>query len=177
MPSQYNTSLAKYVSPQHKFGGVKGVGEYYDLDDAIWLTQPYKDWRNNFTLSIDSITVISGGSGYTSKPIVTVTGDCTTPATMVAVINTAGAVTAITITDSGVGYTSTPIITITQGGGTGATAIAVCSPGSVRSYKTSIKFDRYEYSSSIVDWAASTVYTLDQLVRYNNKVYKADNSL
>ena len=173
LPSQYNTSLAKYVSPQHKLGGVRGSGEYYDLDDAIWLTQPYKDWKNNFTLSIDSITVISGGSGYTSKPIVTITGDCTTQATMVAVINTAGAVTAITITNSGVGYTSTPVITISQGGGTGATAIAVCSPGSVRSYKTSIKFDRYEYSSSIVDWAASTVYTLDQLVRYNNKVYKA----
>jgi hypothetical protein len=56
-------------------------------------------------------TIISGGSGYTNNPAVTITGGGGTGAKATATqIN--GVVTAITITNPGSGYTSAPTITI-----------------------------------------------------------------
>jgi len=56
-------------------------------------------------------TVSSGGSGYTSDPVVSVTGGGGTNATAIAVVQ-AAVVTGITITSAGIGYTDTPAIVI-----------------------------------------------------------------
>ena len=75
--------------------------------------------------SLDGITIVTGGSGYTSAPTVTVaaapTGGTTATATATIV---GGVVTAITVTNVGAGYTTTPNVSITGGGGTKATATA-----------------------------------------------------
>lgn len=76
--------------------------------------------------TVKSITVTSGGSGYTSAPTVTVAGGQVTATATVS----GGQVTAINITDYGTitkstNYTTAPAITITGGGGTGATATAL----------------------------------------------------
>ncbi|HEX9161141.1 MAG TPA: prepilin-type N-terminal cleavage/methylation domain-containing protein [Thermoanaerobaculia bacterium] len=71
---------------------------------------------------ITSITVTTGGSGFTSAPTVTITDPTGTGATAVATVG-GGAVTSIKVTAQGSGYTA-PTITISGGGGTGATATA-----------------------------------------------------
>jgi hypothetical protein len=43
-----------------------------------------------------------------------------------------------------------------------------------RSFYTTIKFDRCEYSSSVVDWQANTVYAEGTLVRYLDAVYSVN---
>ena len=173
LPAQFNTTLNKYISPRHVLAQTDITGEgVYSFNDTIWTRGEYQSWKSNFALSIDSVTIVNGGSGYTEPPEVIIAGEATIPATMTARVSTAGKLIGIDVTYAGDGYTSTPVITFKGGNGTGAVAAAVVSPGSVRSYKTTIKFDRYEYETSVVDWKASTAYDLDQLVRYNNKVYK-----
>ena len=172
LPSYYDTGLAKFVSPKLSTDGLEGS---FLSTDPIWTTWPYSQWNANHTLSIDSVNIVNGGSGYTSAPTVTVTGTATTPATFKAIVNTAGVVTSVEVVTAGAGYTTTPTLTISGGSGTGATAIAVTSPGTVRSYKTTIKYDRYEYESEIVDWTAGTSYEPGTLVRNNNKVYEVKN--
>lgn len=76
--------------------------------------------------SIFRVKVLTGGSGYTSAPTVTINGDGT-GFTATAVL-TGDTVTAINVTNAGNDYNVANII-LTGGGGTGATAEAVLSPG------------------------------------------------
>ncbi|HEX2976598.1 MAG TPA: hypothetical protein VHO68_11740 [Bacteroidales bacterium] len=71
-----------------------------------------------------NINVGNSGSGYTSAPIVTITGGGGFGAAAYATLG-ADTVRFITITDMGQGYTATPTITLTGGAGTGASATAV----------------------------------------------------
>ncbi len=73
--------------------------------------------------SISEITVESGGSGYTTSPLVSIVGGGGSGASATAII-TKGVVSRILINNGGTGYTSQPSITIVGGGGQGATATA-----------------------------------------------------
>jgi hypothetical protein len=80
--------------------------------------------------SVGTITITSGGSGYSAAPIVTISAPNQTggiQATATATI-TSGVVTAITITEPGTGYTSAPTITFSSGAAS-ATATAINQPG------------------------------------------------
>jgi phage tail sheath protein FI len=73
---------------------------------------------------IDSIQVLSGGTGYSSAPTVTVTSSSQELVPCVATASIAnGSVIAITVSNPGALYEN-PVVTITGGGGTGAQAIA-----------------------------------------------------
>jgi hypothetical protein len=61
-------------------------------------------------LSLDSVAVVAGGSGYTTPPTVVFTGNAINPAEAVAVLNSQGEVVAINVTYAGSGYTATPTI-------------------------------------------------------------------
>lgn len=63
------------------------------------------------TGAVSSVTVTSGGSGYTTAPAVTFSGGGGTGATATAVL-TNGVVTSVTISAGGTGYTSAPTVTI-----------------------------------------------------------------
>ena len=76
---------------------------------------------------VGSVTVTSGGSGYTSAPTVTLTGGGGSQAEATATLSN-GAVDRITVNPGGSGYTSAPTVDITGGGGNGATAIASLFP-------------------------------------------------
>ena len=87
-------------------------------------------------IEVRSITVTSGGSGYTSIPTVTISGGSGEGATAVAAIDedplsdTYKQVTAITVTEGGDDYTAAPTITISdpnEASGTKATATATLS--------------------------------------------------
>lgn len=85
----------------------------------------YKDdpnWQMSRRYGIGGASVTAGGSGYSSTPTVTITGEGSGGKAVATV--SAGAVSAITITDPGA-YEINPTLTITGGGGSGATAAVV----------------------------------------------------
>lgn len=61
--------------------------------------------------AVSSVTVVSGGSGYTAAPAVTFSGGGGTGAAATAVV-TDGVVTAINVTAGGTGYTTAPSVTV-----------------------------------------------------------------
>jgi hypothetical protein len=66
--------------------------------------------------SVQTITIINGGAGYTSSPdIAIIGGGYITQATAICDID-AGQITEIVITNAGNGYTSTPLVELTGGG-------------------------------------------------------------
>jgi hypothetical protein len=78
----------------------------------------------NASSGVLSLTVTSGGSGYTAAPTVTISGGGGSGATATATV-ASGVVTSLTVTAAGTGYTSSPTVTFTPvSGGTGAAATA-----------------------------------------------------
>jgi len=146
-------------------------------NSTLWAKTPWDEWYNNYTLSIRSVVITNGGSGYTVAPVITVTGECVEPAEMTAIINGAGQVTGVIIDNYGSGYTSTAIITFTGGNGTGAAAAVTMGNSLVRQFTTVIKYDRYEYSSDIVEWEPDTEYSAGTLVRYLDRVWSANSTV
>ena len=105
----------------------------------------------------------------------------TTAATATATVKD-GAVTKITVTGIGANYTTTPTVVLTGGKTDGTTptdrakAYANLNNDLVRDFDTTIKFDRVSSTSKVIDWAASTAYAYNDLVRYNNQLYKVTNA-
>jgi hypothetical protein len=120
---------------------------------------------------------VSDKSG-TFKMYVTPT---TTAATATAIIQ-GGVVTKINVTGVGANYTTTPTVVITGGKTDGTTptdtakAYANLNNDLVRDFDTTIKFDRVSSTSRVVDWAASTAYAYNDLIRHNNQLYKVTNA-
>jgi hypothetical protein len=162
-------------------------------DSEIWATWPYNQWFNNYSLIIDDIVVVASGAGYSEPPAVIITGDAVQPATATAVTNSNNQVVGVIITNPGLGYRATPVITFEGGNGSGARAYArMAGPGISANYnestqgelvsynlsrfvKTTIKFDRYQYQSSVTDWTPNVVYQNGDLVRFNNQVWSANS--
>lgn len=166
VPAYYDSTLNQFVSPILDDSEFPKSLSALPSTSSLWSTFPWSQWFNNYKLQVKSVTVLNGGSGYTVAPQVVVTGDATTQATMTATVNTAGQVTGITVITAGSGYITTPTLTISGGNGTGATAVVVLEPQQVRDFKTTVKYDRITYSSTVTDWSANTVFTAGQLVRY-----------
>lgn len=186
-PSYYrrDIDLPQYISPillPYTKSTAVGTGTPSDIADTaadaqIWLESPWKEWYNNYLLSIESVQMINGGSGYTVAPQVVVTGECVEPAEMVAVINSLGQVVAITVIYAGLGYSTTAVITLEGGNGSGARAYAVMGNQLVRSIRTTIKYDRYQYQTTIAEWQANVSYPAGTQVRYADVVWQADQTV
>jgi hypothetical protein len=130
---------------------------------------------NSFT-GITEILVTNAGSGYTTQPIVTITGDGI-GATAVAKVSNRR-IESIQITNRGTGYTRA-LVTISGGNGFGATAIAVLDAryGSLRTFyydedanKQIVDSDAgtIDYDSGIVtlsDLRVLSVNTSDEFIR------------
>ena len=186
-PSYYDRLLEipQYVNPvllPYTKSTASGTGKPNSIADTpanaeIWTLWPWSDWYNNYLLSIVDVTMIDGGTGYTEPPQVVVTGDCVTPATMTAIVNSAGNVVGVNVVDPGAGYLTTAVITFTGGNGVGARAYAVMGNNLVRSFKTTIKYDRYQYTSTISNWQTDTTYAIGTQVRYLDTVWEANQSV
>ena len=83
---------------------------------------PYYYYETNANSRIERISVIAGGSGYSSAPTITIQGNGS-GATAVATVSN-GAITSIRVTSKGSGYTSSTV-SITGGGGSGGQALAI----------------------------------------------------
>jgi len=194
LPAYYNTSLItpKYTSPillpyaqSDAFNSALTTESNVPSISTLWSDWPYNQWYNNYLLKVTSVTVITSGSGYTNAPTVVFTGDAVVPATGVAIINSFGQVASVVITDGGSGYSATPTVTFSGGNGVGVVAtgytvmnydvVTSTYTGLVRSIKTTIKYDRFQYFSDVQDWNESGTYRDGTLVRYDNRVWKASS--
>jgi hypothetical protein len=181
-PAYWNTLLEtpQFVSPvltPYTLSGslVENTVSNAAPNAQIWLEEPWSEWYNNYLLSIDSVTVYSQGTGYTSPPQVLVNGVVDNNFT--AVVNSAGQVIAVNIANNTESYSVTPTITLLGGNGSGAVAVPVMVSGLVRSIKTVIKYDRYQYASTIVEWQANATYAAGDQVRWNNLVWSANTTI
>jgi hypothetical protein len=99
---------------------------------GILRTAQIEETSQSFT-GVTEIQVANPGSGYTTIPTVTITGDGTGATATAKVIN--GKIESITVTNRGVDY-SRALVTITGGNGFGASALAVLDSrfGKVRTF-------------------------------------------
>ena len=186
VPAYYNTDLTipQYISPillpyQHATAQAFNTLSDTASNNTLWADWPYSQWFGNYLLHVDSITVTHSGTGYTIAPtvlIVPADGDTGSGATAVAVLNSSGNIVSITLLNSGEGYQSTPTVMFTGGNGTGAAAYPVMVNGLVRSFRTIIKYDRYQYQTSVLTWSADGTYENGTLVRYDNRVWQANSA-
>jgi len=182
LPAYYNTTLEipKFTSPillpyNHgdAFNSATNTQSDLSATNALWTTWPYNQWYSNYLLVLDSVEIINGGSGYTEPPVVVITGNAIEPAEATAVISSLGQVIAVNVTNVGSGYSQTPTITFDGGNGTAARAYARMTNDLVRSFRTVIKYDRFQYFSDVLTWNPNGTYLSGMLVRYEDRVWQA----
>jgi hypothetical protein len=179
IPAYFNTGLEvpRFTSPillPYKASTVQISNNLSDAPESsvIWNTWPYSQWFANYELTLDSILVTSPGSGYTEAPQVVISGDADTNATAVARISN-GILVAVDLIDAGSGYRDAPVISFQGGNGSGAAAYPRMVNSLIRQFKTTIKYDRCQYRTSILTWTANVIYQQGDRVRYNDQVYEA----
>jgi hypothetical protein len=175
LPAFWDAAQDLFISPVLDNTGKLSTTSSFPDTDPVWQTLPWNQWYQNYLLSIQSVSIVDGGTGYTVPPEVVVTGTAEETAVMTARINSAGRVIAINVINPGFGYSTTATITLVGGNGTGAVAVAVMGNQRVRNINTVIKYDRYQYQSSIVEWSANENYDNGTLVRYDNRVWSANS--
>ena len=173
VPAYYDTAENMFISPVLDNTGTLSTTSSKSSTDPIWTTFPWNQWYQNYLLDIESVTIIDGGSNYTTPPVVNVVGECQRPAVMTAQINSAGQVVAITVIDTGEGYTTTALLELTGGNGAGARAVASMGNTKIRSMLTVIRYDRYQYQTDVLTWEPNVIYVADTQVRYSNRVWEA----
>jgi hypothetical protein len=200
VPAYFNTTLEipEYTSPVllpytlgTAFNAQLTTQSDLPASSTVWTSWPYSAWFQNYLLNIIDIQIINGGSGYNEPPLVTFVGSAVQPAQGRATINSVGQVSGVVITTPGVGYRATPQIVFSGGNGINARAYAVMGSavsqnysqsvvpaGSVayspvRTFRTTMKFDRYQYVPSLSEWNANAIYQNGDLVRYDNRVWQA----
>ena len=93
-----------------------------------------------------------------------------------------GTISVITVTVPGTGYLTTPGVAATDPNDSTVTfdyaLVPIMGNNLVRSIKTTMRYDRYEYSSDIVAWSfLEPNYSQGRLVRYRDQVYQADSAI
>jgi len=174
LPAYYDTASGLFISPVLDNTGTVSSTSSRPSTDPIWQTFPWNQWYQNYLLTINDVTIVNAGSGYTVPPTVVVTGDCVSPAVMTAQINSAGKLIGIIIVDGGDGYSETATITLEGGNGSGAQVVAVMGNALVRNLLTVIKYDRYQYQANLAQWQPNVTYLQGALVRYGNIVWEAN---
>jgi hypothetical protein len=195
VPSFYDTNVIpnQFVSPiltPYTVSTAVGTGTPSDLSDVaadslLWQQQPWSFWYQNYTLGVVGVNVADAGAGYTVAPEAIVTGDCITPAVLTVNINSAGRITGVNVINTGSGYTTTALITLVGGNGIGGQLISVMANdlvddvayNLVRSFTITMKYDRYQYVSTIVDWEANVSYPAGTQVRKDNRVWQAKTTV
>ena len=176
--------LAPYYDPDTKIFRSPD-GTFIEKDRQLWATgylnsngelinQDYPQWYQHRNFYVDEIIITNPGSGYALEPTITIAGGgASTQATATVEINgDTGAITSITVVTTGSGYNLTPTITINGSCNEPATAYAILRNDQLRTFDTTVKFDRVSYGSVVKQWAANTFYATDTIVSYNGQGYK-----
>jgi FtsP/CotA-like multicopper oxidase with cupredoxin domain len=140
LASAYAASQPKPIVPNAVYN--QAFGANYPVDSYVRIQDTQASFQGD---AVTSLNLTNGGGGYTSAPIVSLSGGGGSGASATATLGPA-AVASLTLTNGGSGYTSAPAVSLTGGGGTGATATAVlAATGSVKS--VSINASGSKYSS------------------------------
>jgi len=138
--------------------------------------------NNLYTVTVSGTTstvapTITSGSTIDGTATLTYSGSS---AKATAVLRANGTIATVTITTSGSGYVVTPIIAVNgvypNFDTTAVKLVAVLGNSLVRSFKTTIKYDRYQYNTTISEWQANVVYYVGEQVRWNNRVWSANST-
>lgn len=131
---QFGTSLKKDI-----FGkSITATPTFQVIDtknNNVVRDTVYLEETPSSTTSVESISILNPGFGYTSAPTVTILGDGQGATAIATVVN--GQVNNITVTNPGVNYTQAIVqITSTDGNGSLASAVAVLAgnKGTLRTY-------------------------------------------
>lgn len=171
LPPYYDRETGVFRSPT-------GEGDSREVakDQQIWATGFYENtlinptyplWYEARTLKVEQILIADPGEGYTSEPLVVITGGGSgaSGATARAVIDfDTGTVTDIIVTNPGTGYIQNPTVTINGSATRDARAYAVIKNNQVRGISTVMKFDRITFNPTVKDWVAGTTYKQGELV-------------
>lgn len=183
VPAYFNSSLEvpQFTSPillpyAHAAAQSSNVLSDTPATSTVWDQWPYTQWYDNYLLTLTEIKVTNQGSGYQAPPVVTIVGDADIAATAAAVVNSLGRVVAITILTAGSGYRATPSVVFEGGNGAGAAAYAVLTNSLIRDFRTVIKYDRFQYRSTVLTWTPEGTYLNGTLVRYDDRVWEAQNA-
>jgi hypothetical protein len=136
LPAYYNFATGTYRSP---------TGLTVE-DDIILQLDPYINWTNNYKLEMSDIDVFYGGSGYFTPPDIVITGGGGSGAQASAIVAN-GRIIDVVVTNPGSGYITTPTVTVDQFTPDSAILSARMSNNKVRSFDTTIKFDRVATTS------------------------------
>jgi hypothetical protein len=178
--------LAPYYDPDTKIFRSPD-GTFIEKDRQLWATgyltsngglinQDYPQWYQHRNFYVDEIIVTNPGSGYTGEPTITISGggaNANVQATAVATINgDTGAVTRITVLTPGSGYYQTPTVSINGSSDVAATAYAVLRNDQLRTFDTTLKFDRISYGTTVEQWSAGTFFLANTIVSYGGQGYR-----
>jgi hypothetical protein len=189
----YHTKIREYVlnydNTEPWDGDVTDfdVASYYDTDLGLYrkpntnsaddlarlqagINSPY---NANKTFIVKELVIENAGTSYTVPPVITISGGGGTGATATAVIDT-GVVTSVTVTNPGTGYTSTPTVTFSDSAGTTAQAYARLSNEQIRTFESTLKFDRIKYTSEVKEWAGETSYNAGDKITHLGEAYTAN---
>jgi len=176
--------LAPYYDPDTKIFRSPD-GTFVEKDRQLWATgylisngalinQDYPQWYQNRNFYVDQIIITNPGRGYAAEPTITITGGgANVQATATAEIDgDTGAITSITVLTSGNGYYLTPTVTINGSATESATAYAVLRNDQLRTFDTTIKFDRVSYGTTVEQWSANTFFLANTIVSYGGQGYR-----
>ena len=147
------------LGPLRRLFSIQKFNQQGGFSQKISLTNP-----------IDKIKIFNKGSGYTSVPIVTITGGGGSGAVATAVLGSGSEsdkVISITLNNAGTGYTTLPVATISGGGGAGATTSVIIrrtsgTPIGVFKNRQILEFGLFEgLKSKHVTNSTITQYTKD----------------
>lgn len=177
LPAYYDKDLKVYRSPN----GYEPAKDIQLID-----TKPeYQDWKNHHRYELGSAVIAREGLGFLTDPDVSVVSvDNTSRSANVTTLIDAldGSISKAYVRYPGEGYTQTPIVAIS---GTGTVPMSkwqsrdyqypVLSPrllnNKVRKVKTTLKFDRIQYTSQVADWQPNIAYASGSYVSYQGKGY------
>ena len=129
MPKAYAVEQARPAVPEVAYNDAFGTNDADNLFKISTgsIAQPTMDLTPTGPMTLTSIHLVGGGTGYIKAPTVAIVGGGGTGAKATATINaTTRMITGFILTNPGTGYTSLPTVQITPvQGGIGATANAV----------------------------------------------------
>ena len=156
------------------------VGAEWEANTAYTVGQQIAYRSNLYTVTMAGTTSTTAptftfGNAIDGTATLTYTG---TRAQVTATLRANGAIYTVTVTVAGSGYLTTPLIAI-NGVYPDFTEehpvqlVPAMGNNLVRSIKTTIKYDRYQYVTTIYEWQANVVYAEGEQVRWSNRVWAA----
>ena len=178
----WDTNLQIYRSPNGE--------QSYDAN--LFASTTYLEWANNYQYKVVDIQIENPGTGFIFPPDVIVSGGGGSGVVATAAIDGLGRLASITISNPGSGFTSIPSV-ILNGTGSGAVLKPILRQvydggntghNLIRSIKSTIKFDRINYTNSnvFVAWASLTsadagnVIPAGTIIKLDNQLYTLSNS-